>query len=154
LTLMSGFCVTPRPRVLLSLSGYGDITMPWYTQPSSFYLQEPLVSKEEAYHGVGTSCVSTLGEEDKRRAKFYLYCRQKGIWPKEVTGKDRVLEAGWFDRSCPARNVSADYPPTILIHGNADTDVPFKESVNMDEKLSRSKIKRDFVQVPGGSHCL
>lgn len=34
LTLMSGFSVNPRPRVLLALSGYGDIALPWYTRPS------------------------------------------------------------------------------------------------------------------------
>lgn len=154
LTLMSGFAIKPRPRVLLALSGYGDITLPWYTRPSPFYMQQSMVSKEEAYQSVGTACVSTLGEEDQHRARFYLYCRQKGIWPREVAAHDPAVEPRWFDSYCPVRNVSADYPPTLLIHGTADTDVPFEESVNMDEKLSRFKIKHDFLRVPDGSHCL
>ncbi len=58
LTLISGFSSNPRPNVLLALSGYGDITLPWYTRPSPFYLQQALVSKEEAYRSVGTTCVS------------------------------------------------------------------------------------------------
>ena len=46
------------------------------------------------------------------------------------------------------------YPPTVLIHGTADTDVPFEESVKMDEKLSQFKVRHEFLRVPGGSHCL
>ena len=59
LTLMTGFSVSPVPRALLSLSGYGDITLPWYSRPDPFYLRQPLVSKEEAYQSVGTACVSS-----------------------------------------------------------------------------------------------
>jgi acetyl esterase/lipase len=154
LTLMSGFSVERRPKVLLALSGYGDITLPWYTRPSPFYLQQALVSKGEANRSVGDACVSTLGEEDTRRYRFYLYCRQNGIWPREVAGHDPDIEPRWFDPYCPVRNVSAKYPPTLLIHGTDDTDVPFEESVNMEEKLSRFKIKHEFLRVPGGSHCL
>jgi acetyl esterase/lipase len=154
LTLMSGFAVKPRPKVLLALSGYGDITSSWYTRPSSFYLQRPLVSKEEAYRSVGGDCVSTPGEEDARRYKFYLYCRQQGLWPIEVAGHSQEVEPRWFDSYCPVRNVSGDYPPTVLIHGTADTDVPFDESVNMDSKLSLFKVKHEFLRIPGGSHCL
>jgi len=154
LTLMTGFAVRPRPRALLALSGYGDITRTWYTCPSPFYLQQPAIPKEEAYRGVGDGCVSKLGDEDKRRAQFYVYCRQKGIWPEEVAGHDPDVEPRWFDPYCPVRNVSAHYPPTVLIHGTADTDVPFDESGNMEWQFSRFKTKHDFLRVPDGSHCL
>ena len=154
LTLMSGFSVEPRPKVLLALSGYGNITLPWYTRPSPFYMHQALVSREEANRSIGDACVSTLGEEDARRYRFYLYCRQNGTWPREVAGHDPDVEPRWFDPYCPVRNVSAQYPPTLLIHGTADSDVPFEESVNMDEKLSQYKIKHEFLRIPGGSHCL
>lgn len=153
LTLMTGFCVNPRPRALLSLSGYGDITSTWYSRPSPFYLRQPLVSREDAYRSVGSSCVSAPPEKNQR-GKFYLYCRQRGIWPKEVTGHDPDAEPNWFDRYCPVRNVSAKYPPTVLIHGTADTDVPYEESVKMDEKLSQFRVEHEFLRVPEGGHVL
>lgn len=153
LTLMSGFCVSPRPRALLSLSGYGDITSAWYSHPSPFYLQQAPVSREEAYRSVGTTCVSVPPERDQR-FRFYLYCRQQGIWPKEVTGHDPGVEPKWFDRYCPVRNVSSKYPPTVLIHGTADTDVPYEESVKMEERLSHSRVEHKFLSVPGGGHVL
>jgi dipeptidyl aminopeptidase/acylaminoacyl peptidase len=83
-----------------------------------------------------------------------LYCRQQGIWPKEVTGHDPDAEPKWFDRYCPVRNVSAKYPPTVLIHGTADTDVPFEESVKMAEKLSQFRVEHEFLRVPEGGHGL
>ena len=153
LTLMTGFSVSPRPRVLLSLSGYGDITAPWYSRPSPFYLGQRVISKEEAYGSVGTTCVSVPPEGD-HRWNFYLYCRQQGIWPKEVAGHDPDGESNWFDSYCPVRNVSAKYTPALLIHGTSDTDVPYDESVKMDEKLSQFKVHHEFLHVQGGSHCL
>jgi len=36
-----------------------------------------------------------------------------------------------FDPFCPARNVTAKYPPTMLLHGDKDTDVPFSQSEQM-----------------------
>src|SRR5258707_1376975 len=75
-TLMTGFSVSPRPRALLSLSGYGDITTPWYSRPSPYYLRQPAISKEQAYRSVGTRCV-TASEKGDDRWTFYLYCRQQ-----------------------------------------------------------------------------
>jgi acetyl esterase/lipase len=154
LTLMSGFAVYPRPRVLLALSGYGDITRSWYARPSPFYQREAPIPKEEAEKSVGTVCISSPPEKNDPRYQFYFYCRQHGIWPQRVTGHDPETELRWFDAYCPLRNVSSSYPPTILIHGTADTDVPFDESANMEEQLSHFNVKHDFLRVPDGSHCL
>ena len=151
LTLMTGFCVKPRPRALIAVSGYGDITGPWYSRPSPFYLQQPHVSRENAYASVGTTCVS---EGAGSRGRFYLYSRQNGIWPQEVAGHNPDTEPTWFDRYCPVRNVSGKYPPTVLIHGTADTDVPYAESDAMDKALSHIKVPHKFISVPGGGHGL
>ena len=50
---MSGFCLNPRPRALVSYFGYGDIDGAWLTQPSEFYRKQPLVSKDGCYGGCG-----------------------------------------------------------------------------------------------------
>jgi acetyl esterase/lipase len=153
LTLMTGFCVKPCPRALISVSGYGGIVGPWCSRPSPFYLQQPHVSEEDAYASVGTTCVSEPPAKNPRW-NFYLYCRQKGIWPKEVAGHDPETEPKWFKPYCPAENVSSKYPPTVLIHGTADTDVPHEESENMDKALTDMKVPHKFISVPGGGHVL
>jgi acetyl esterase/lipase len=151
LTLMTGFCIKPRPRVLIANAGYGGIVGPWYSRPNAYYLQQPQVTKEEAYAAVGSTCVS---EGAGARGKFYLYCRQNGIWPQEVTGHNPDTEPQWFDRYCPVRNVSTQYPPTVLIHGTADTDVPYVESDDMDRALTHFHVPHTFITVPGGGHVL
>jgi acetyl esterase/lipase len=153
LTEMSGFAVNPRPRALVSYYGYGDITLPWYSRPDPFYRKQPLVSKEEAMGSVGKVILSEPAEKNQR-GRFYLYCRQQGIWPKEVGGHDPDRESKWFDRYCPIRNVSAKYPPLMLIHGTEDTDVPYDESKRMDEKLTQTGVKHEFITVTGAGHGL
>ena len=153
LTLMTGFCLDPRPRALVSYFGYGDITTPWYSQPDEFYRRQPLVSKEEAYRSVGTSILSEPPARSQR-GRFYLYCRQNGIWPNEVAGHNPHTEPRWFDRYCPIRNVTAKYPPTLLIHGTEDTDVPYAESKNMAAKLKEIGVEHEFLTVAGAGHGL
>jgi acetyl esterase/lipase len=154
LALMAGFCVNPRPRAVVSFYGYGDLTMPWTTGPDAFYrTARALISKEEAFSLVGTQPVSELPPVNQR-GRFYVYCRQQGLFVNEVTGHDAKAEPEWFDPYCPIRNVSPQFPPSILIHGTADTDVPYEESKNMAAKLAESGVEHEFLTLPGVGHIL
>jgi len=138
LTLMTGFRIHPRPRALVSFWGYGDIAGAWYSRQDPFYLQQPLASKEEAEQAGG--------------ARLYLYCRQQGLWPKVLTGHDPDADPRAFDPFCPLRNVSKEYPPTLLIHGDRDTDVPYEQSVLMAKELSRHDVAHNFITLTNGGH--
>jgi acetyl esterase/lipase len=153
LTLMTGFCVSPRPRALVSYFGYGDITTPWYAEPDPFYRQQPLVSREEAESAVGKTPLCEPPAQSQR-GRFYRYCRQQGRWPQEVAGHDPHQESRWFDRYCPIRNVSREYSPTVLIHGTADTDVPYSESATMAARLKEHGVPHELVTVEGAGHGL
>jgi acetyl esterase/lipase len=151
LTLMTGFCVKPRPKGLISVSGFGDMIADWLTHPSGFAVKQPPVSKEEAYASVGTACL-TEPPRNNQRGKFFVYCRQNGAWPREITGHDPLTEPKWFRRYSPARNVTAQYPPAVLIHGTADTDVLYDAAVKMDAALAQGKVPHRLVTIPGGGH--
>lgn len=151
LALMAGLVVKPPPRALVSFYGYGDIVGAWYSQPDPFYCQQPPVSREEAYRSIGTKVISGSTELDNRE-RFYLYCRQQGLWPKEVGGHDPHAEPELFHSFCPVRNISADYAPTMLLHGDNDTDVPYGQSVMMADALSRAGVECELVSIPHGSH--
>jgi acetyl esterase/lipase len=153
LTLTCGYLIEPRPAVLVSFWGYGDIAGTWYSRPDAFYRRQPLVTEAEARRAVGTTEVSEP-PRGRDRGRFYLYCRQNGLWPKEVAGHDPDTEPNAFDRFCPVRNVSAKYPPTCLIHGTKDTDVPYEQSMLMDEELTRHRVAHGFTSVPGAGHGL
>lgn len=138
LTMMAGFRVHPRPRALVSFWGYGDIVGKWYSQPDAFYRQRQLVTKEEA--------------DKEGGALLYLYCRQQGLWPKILTGVDPEKDPRAFDAFCPVRNVTRDYPPTLLIHGTKDTDVPYELSAEMDKELTAKRVLHEFITIPDGGH--
>ena len=151
LTLTAGYRLQPRPQALVSFYGYGDITGAWYSRPDPFYSKEPAVSKEKAYLAVGTKVVSESSDEDQRWL-FYRYCRQQGLWPKEVAGHDPESNPRAFDPLCPVLNVSKDYPPTLLLHGDKDTDVPFEQSEQMAQELKRHGIEHEFIRISNGPH--
>jgi dipeptidyl aminopeptidase/acylaminoacyl peptidase len=153
LTLMTGFCVRPRPKALVSFFGYGDITGPWLSQPDPFYNRQPPVPKQEAYRAIGNRPISgSPAGQDDPRGRFYLYCRQHGLWPKEVVGHDPTTEPRAFYPYCPIRNITHDYAPTMLFHGDKDTDVPFEQSVQMATELERHRVEHEFVRIPNGGH--
>jgi acetyl esterase/lipase len=153
LTLTCGHLIEPRPAALISFWGYGDIAGPWYSRPDAFYRRQPLVTEAEARAAVGTTAVAqpTRGNN---RGRVYLYCRQNGLWPNEVAGHDPDTEPKAFDAFCPVRNLSAKHPPTLLIHGTKDTDVPHDQSVVMDRELARLGVPHEFISVTGGGHGL
>lgn len=153
LTLTTGYRVEPRPVALLSFWGYGDLIADWYAKPDEFYRKQPLVPKEEAYAAVGKTPIAALTGKHAR-GRFYLYCRQNGLWPKEAAGLDPVKDAKAFDPYCPVRNVTDRYPRTLLIHGTRDTDVPYSESVAMDRELTRAKVPHELITVEGAGHGL
>jgi len=150
LTLMCGFRLNPRPKALVAFYGYGDIAGAWYSRPDPFYNRQPAVSREAARQAVGTRVIAE--DTSNERGAFYLYCRQRGIWPQEVSGLDPDLEPKAFDPFCPVRNVTADYPPTMLLHGDKDTDVPYELSVAMNQELERHHVAHEFITMPGRGH--
>ena len=52
------------------------------------------------------------------------------------------------------RNVSTEYPPTLLVHGTEDTDVPYQLSADMAKELARFKVAHELVSVTGAGHGL
>ena len=42
----------------------------------------------------------------------------------------------------------------MLIHGTADTDVPYDRSVEMARELERHGVEHELVTIPGADHGL
>ena len=54
----------------------------------------------------------------------------------------------------PVKNVSKDYPPTMLIHGTEDSDVPYEQSLMMVKQLEKYNIAHQLITIPGAEHGL
>jgi len=151
LALMSGCCVVPRPKAIVSFYGYGDIVGDWYSKPDPYYCQQPKVPEEASGRHANGPIISEP-YEGRGKHKFYLYCRQNGLWPLEIGGHDPEEEPSFFVPYCPIQNITADYPPTLLLHGDRDTDVPYQQSVLMDKELSQHQVRHELITMSGRRH--
>ena len=155
LTLTSGYRVQPRPAVLVSFWGYGDLAGDWYSQPSKHPRHHRTkITREEAFKQVSGPPVSDSRDRNGNGGAFYQYCRQYGVWPKEVSGWDPHAQVKKFIPYMPARNVTKEYPPTMLIHGTRDTDVPYEQSVMMAGEHKRHGVEHELITIPNGEDGL
>ena len=150
LSLLNGYMLEPRPLAVASFCGYGDITAPWEARPSAHYRTMDLVTREEAFAALATPSEASASSVD--RSTFYLYCRQQGLWLQEVTGHDPQKDDAWLGQYCPIRNIDHTYPPTVLVHGTADSDVPHEESEKLVARLAAVGVAHRFISLPGVGH--
>jgi acetyl esterase/lipase len=118
-----------KPDAIVSFYGYGSIR--WTLEPA--YLHLPAADREQG--GV----------------QLYLWCRQHGRWLHEVTKRDPIDDAEWIKRYEPVLR-PAEGVATLLLHGDADIDVPVDESRKMAAALAGAGIDHSYVEVPGGGH--
>jgi acetyl esterase/lipase len=150
LALLAGVRFRPRPRAIVSFYGYGDVAGEWYSRPDPGYLRGPAVSPEEAERAVGKEPIAQ-GDETRRFA-YYRYTRQRGLWPRVVSGHDPDREPRAFFPWCPVRNVTPEFPPTLLLHGDRDEDVPHARSVEMAKALQSAAVPHELVTLRGLGH--
>jgi acetyl esterase/lipase len=156
LTFVTGHRIKPRPQALVAFWGYGDLVGDWYSQPSPHPRHNRVkVSREEAFKQISGPPVSDSRDRKGNGGLFYLYCRQTGLWPSLVTdGWDPRKDVEKFAPYMPVRNVSSDYPPTLMIHGTDDTDVPHEQSVMMVREFKRHDVEHKLISIKNGEHGL
>ena len=154
LALLSGHRVRPAPQALVSFYGYGDIVGDWYSQPDQFYNTFDRISEADADRVIGKRELVD-GTINPRRRDYYVWCRQNGLWPLKVGGHEPEARPDFFTQYCPLENVGADsrsFPPTLLLHGDADTDVPYAQSVQMARRLADAGVEHHLITISGGPH--
>jgi acetyl esterase/lipase len=73
-------------------------------------------------------------------------------FPDGVEGlSEKQIQEGFIAIS-PARLVTPDAPPFLLIHGDADLSVPLQQSKVMLAALEKAKVPAQLIIKPGGGH--
>jgi acetyl esterase/lipase len=73
-------------------------------------------------------------------------------FPKGVEGlSDEEIKDALIQIS-PARLVTPQSPPFLLIHGDADPDVPLQQSQRMLDELKKAGVPAELIVKPGGGH--
>ena len=52
------------------------------------------------------------------------------------------------------KHVTGQYPPTLLLHGTADTDVPYQQSVMMAKQFEKHGVPHKFIGIQNAEHGL
>jgi dipeptidyl aminopeptidase/acylaminoacyl peptidase len=112
------------------------------------------MTEDQARTQVSGPPVANSRDRNGNGGAFYQFCRQRGIWPKEVSGWDPHKEAKKYCPYMPVKNVTEQYPPTLLVHGAKDTDVPYEQSVLMAEQFSKFSVDHELITIDGAEHGL
>jgi acetyl esterase/lipase len=152
LALVSGYRAPIKPKALVSVSGYGHLDADWYRKPNPYpEFNSRKVSREEAAR---LSSGPAISNSQESRWPIFLYYRQTGLWPQEVSGFDSTSIAGRIATYEPAKNITPGYPPTLLIHGTEDHDVPYQEAANMAAVLEQNRVPYILKSVGRAGHLL
>ncbi len=155
LTLATGYLIKPRPQTLVAFWGYGDLVGPWYSRPSPHPRHNRTkTTREEAWQQVQGPPVADSRERKGNGGLFYVYCRQMGLWPNNVSGWDPHSEPERFFPYMPVKNVTPNWPPTLMIHGTADTDVPHEQSELMARQFTKHDVQHQLISIENGEHGL
>ncbi|MEH7333178.1 alpha/beta hydrolase [Neobacillus drentensis] len=139
-----------KPRAIVSFYGYGDLVGGWATMPSKYYLEKDLVSRNLANALVTAQPITEASVE--QRFLLYVYARQHGVWIEEITGVNPAFNKEALRPFCPIHNVTKEYPPTLLLHGTKDTDVPYEQSVFMRAAILKQSVEAKLITIPNGEH--
>jgi len=69
---------------------------------------------------------------------------------RPITDEAKINEIG--RQICPIAHVSADDPPTLIIHGDADELVPIQQAELIIDKLKAAGVECELVVKKGGGH--
>jgi acetyl esterase/lipase len=156
LAFLTGHRVEPRPQVLVVEFGYADIVGSWQTEPSrdpDHYLpRSDFASEADAWREVSGPPIADVADRKGDGGAFNGYVRQRGLWPMAVSGWDPLAETEKFVPYLPVRNVSADYPPTFIIHGREDLDIPYAVAEDMVAELVRCGVEHRLIGIDHGGH--
>ena len=155
-----GFCtylavsrMKQKPRAIVTYWGYGEFDADWTAVKSQDH-GDPVpreLAEKHVHQGVITAPTK---EQGQNRGMFYRYTRQQGLWAKTVTGFDPVTGQNQIARFAPIQHIGRDFLPPLMLHGTADTDVPYACSVRMAEEFRRQGVKHELVTVEHGGHGL
>jgi acetyl esterase/lipase len=155
LALTAASRVRPALAAVVSLWGYGELIGPWYTEPSTHARHNDVrPTAAQAWREVSGPPITNASDRKGSGKIFYQYCRQHGLWPWAVSGWNPWREPARFAPFMPLRNVTPGFPPSFLVHGEADTDVPHEQSVMLAAELRRHGVEHRLVLLPGAEHGL
>jgi acetyl esterase/lipase len=166
---MQGFGVPVPVKAILSLYGAVNFSNPLWSKPiphvaaklpqnlsaeflNRIYDEIPIPTDSSvSLEGQTESGASKGPDFSKARDAFAFTQIAGGTVPSVIYPQSQSTDPG-FDLVDPARNVSAGFPPTYIVHGQADTMVPIDLSRDFLDTLKGAGVECGMTEVPGEEH--
>jgi acetyl esterase/lipase len=78
----------------------------------------------------------------------------KGIAPMRFLGGTMEEKPDAYRKASPLTWLSNDDPPILLLHGDADTTVPYDQSVKLKKAYEKLGLHAEMVTIEGATHML
>ncbi|KAG8843737.1 hypothetical protein FRB96_003863 [Tulasnella sp. 330] len=155
-----------QPRASRLSMGINKLVM--YEEVSKWLDVDQAKDSEEVSE-IPFSFVPGRGLVDAQDAStLIVYLREQGTWIDVLTGSEGLSSSlralPLEDRPAaipddlkpffPQLNINASFPPTYLVHGDADSYISVNESINTKAQLDALGIENVLVTVPGAEHGL
>ncbi len=152
-TLLATARMKQKPKAIVSYWGYGEFLPDWAAAKSKDH-GDP-VAMADAVKGVNAGIITApTKEQGQARGLFYRYTRQNGLWGKTVTGFDPLAQPAELKQLSPVNLITRDFPPTLMIHGTHDTDVPYLCATRLATALKSRQVPYELVTVENAGHGL
>lgn len=153
LALVTGFRVHPRPFAIIAEASYGDLLGEWQMKPSIHPPHyESHLTEAEAWQQVSGPPVASSKDRKGDGGEFNDFVRRTAQWPKAISGWDPKTQADRYLPYLPLRNVTKDFPPTILVHSHDDTDVPRQQPEAMAAAFEKNHVAHKLILIPNSEH--
>ena len=164
-----GFDIPKPAKAILSLYGAVHFTDPLWTKPLPHVaaklppnLSESFINKIYDQRPVPIdSSVSLEGQTESGVSKGPDFSKPRDAFAFTQIASGTVLSAIYpdsqssdpeFKKVDPVQNVSSSFPPTYIVHGQADTMVPIELSRELLKRLQGAGVKCGMTEVPNEEH--
>ena len=147
LALSGGQRLRPAPAAVVTLYGFGRASGDWLSRKAPDCADAPGTGAVRS--GLGAPGVGAR----TRRSALSVDSRQRGQWTADILGDTCPdLEDACVRSFNPLDHVTPDFPPTMLIHGEQDQDVPVDESRRMADALKGQGVEHEFLTLARRAH--
>ena len=167
--LCQGFGVKTPPKAILSLYGAVNFSNSlWWKELPHVAAKLPkdlspsfLQRVYDEFPIPTDSSVSLEGQTESGVSKGPDFSKPRDAFAFTQIAGGTVLDAIYpagqttdreYDLVDPARNVTVDFPPTYIVHGQSDTMVPIELSRQFLDILKDAGVKCGMTEVPGEEH--
>ncbi len=124
-----------KPNGIISYYGYGFLIDDWYSTPSKYYLEYPIIEFKDVEHLIED--YPLVQSPVNPRFLLYLYTRQTGKWLEFIGGKK---DKDFLEKFTLKNEDFSTFPPVFLAHNTNDNDVPYEESIELQKRINEGQL--------------